>query len=858
MERAARVVLGVAQSVLGELDLEVVFDRVLEGARALTGARYAAIGVLDEVKVGVGVEAELARFITVGIDDVTHASIGALPRGHGVLGELIMNPMPLRLTDVGAHPHSYGFPHGHPPMKTFLGVPVLVGGEPFGNLYLTEKVECEPFTDADEEAATMLARIAGVAIENARRYTGVSKRREELERTVAALEVTTQISRAIGDQTDLDAILDLVAKRGRAVIDARILLIELQQGQDLVVAAGAGELPEDLIGRRVGLEGTVAGHALRTRRTQRLTDELNRARFEEHGLGSRGVEAEDGLIVPLIFRDQTYGVLLAVDRVQGGPRFNREDVRLLEAFAASAATAVATARAVASDLQRLAAVVESSSDAIVTVDMGGLITSWNSGAEAIYGSTLEEMLGTDGTVLVPQEKAADRVTLDSILAGGEGIKRYETVRMRSDGSRVEVSVSVFAIRGADGGVEGAASIARDMTERKQMERVLAQTQRLESLGQLAGGIAHDMNNLLAIILNYADFALESIAEEPAGEEVREIRAAAERAGALVRQLLLFARQEAVSEQELDVSEVVGELEKMLGRTLGEHIELRTELVQTPWSIEADRAQVEQVAMNLAVNARDAMPDGGTLTISTTNCRIEPGTRDALASHVEVGDYLCLEVSDTGAGMPAEVVSKAFEPFFTTKQTGSGTGLGLATVYGIVTKAGGSVQIDSEPGLGTVVKAYWPAAQRAQHGDVSLVLADSVDPTRASTGETILLVEDEDALRAIVKRLLEAEGYKVLAAGLPSAAIELSEPPEQSIALLLTDLVMPGMSGAALVEHMRKVRPTLPVVYMSGYVASPDDVPEGAVFVGKPFKRSELLAAVGSALEKQPLSRAQRA
>ncbi len=858
MERAAQVMLDVASSVLGELDIEVVLDRVLEGARELTGARYAAMGVLDATAVGVGGEAELARFVTVGVDDVTRASIGALPRGRGVLGELIRNPKPLRLEDVGAHPHSYGFPHGHPPMRTFLGVPVLIGGTPFGNLYLTEKAEHQPFTEADEEAATMLAGLAGVAIENARRYGGVSERREELERTVAALEVTTQISRAVSGQTDLDAILELVAKRGRAVVDARVLLIELQQDQDLIVAAGAGEVPVGLIGRRVPADGTVADHALRTRRTQSLTDDLNRARFEDHGLGSRGVVAQDGLVAPLIFRDRTYGVLLAVDRLKGGPRFSREDARLLEAFAASAATAVATARAVASDLQRLAAVVESSSDAILTVDREGRITSWNRGAETLYGFTAEEMIGTDGAVLLAEENAHERSILEGILLGGKGLNRYETTRLRRDRSAVEVSLSISPIRAASGRVVGVASIARDMSERKQMERALAQTQRLESLGQLAGGIAHDMNNLLAIILNYADFALASVAEEPAGEEVREIRAAAERAAALVRQLLLFARQEAVAEQELDVSAVVGELEKMLGRTIGEHIELRAELEEAPWSVRADRAQIEQVAMNLAVNARDAMPDGGTLTIATANVTLGEDGAGALHGTVEPGDYVCLTVSDTGVGMPREVIEKAFEPFFTTKPVGAGTGLGLATVYGIVTKAGGDVRIESEPGRGTVVKAYWPVARRAAPGEVALVSIDGAAPTRASAGETILLVEDEDALRAIAVRLLESEGYRVLAAALPSKAIELAEPHEQPVDLLLTDLVMPEMPGAALAEHLRKARPGLPVVYMSGFVAQPDDLPQDALFVSKPFKRVELLAAVGLALEPEPRSRAQSA
>jgi signal transduction histidine kinase len=309
-------------------------------------------------------------------------------------------------------------------------------------------------------------------------------------------------------------------------------------------------------------------------------------------------------------------------------------------------------------------------------------------------------------MLLSEGNAHESGIIDSVLLGGEAIKRYETTRLRRDRSVVEVSMSFSPIRATNGRVVGVASIARDMTERKQMERVLAQTQRLESLGQLAGGIAHDMNNLLAIIVNYADFALESVADEPAGEEVREIRAAAERAGALVRQLLLFARQEAVVEQELDVSAIVGELEKMLSRTIGEHIELRTELEQESWSIAADRAQVEQVAMNLAVNARDAMPDGGTLTISTTNCNIAHGAEDG--NHLEPGDYLCLAVSDTGTGMPAEVVSKAFEPFFTTKPTGKGTGLSLSISYDIIKRMGGDITAENRPEGGARFTIVLPA------------------------------------------------------------------------------------------------------------------------------------------------------
>jgi signal transduction histidine kinase len=350
MDQGTRGVLTVARSVLEELDVELVLKRVLESARDVTGASYAALGVLDESKT------ELSRFLTAGIDEPTRRLIGPLPTGRGVLGELIRKPVPLRLADVGTHPCSYGFPVGHPPMKTFLGVPVLIAGQPFGNLYLTDKLDGSEFSEDDEQAAVTLAEFAGVAIDHAHRYTDVEARRSELEHTVSALDATIQIARALGGQTDLGAILALVAKRGRALVSARVLLIELQRGDELEFAAGAGELPPDLLGRRVDLQGTVASAALRARQTQRLSDELNRARFEQAGVGHFGLEAEDGLVVPLIFRDQTSGVLVALDQLETAS-FSREQQRLLEAFAASAATAVATAQSAADDrrLQRLAA-----------------------------------------------------------------------------------------------------------------------------------------------------------------------------------------------------------------------------------------------------------------------------------------------------------------------------------------------------------------------------------------------------------------------------------------------------------------------------------------------------------------------
>jgi signal transduction histidine kinase len=338
--------LELARAILGDLDLEVVLGHVVESARALTSANYAALGVLDDSR------RELERFITAGIDEASREQIGELPRGRGVLGELIENPAPLRLSDVGAHPHSYGFPAAHPPMRTFLGVPVIVDGQPFGNLYLTEKADGSEFSEEDEQAVLLLAEFAGVAIDHARRYTNVETHRAELRRTVEALDATVQIARAVGGETDLDVILGLVAKRGRALVSARAVVIERERDGELVVMAGAGGLPDGLVGQRLDGRDSVAVTALRTLRTLRLEEEPNRARFERHGLGRLGVRASAGLVVPLMFRGRGHGVLIALDRLRDGPAFTHDDIWLLEAFAASAAIAIATAQSADDERRR--------------------------------------------------------------------------------------------------------------------------------------------------------------------------------------------------------------------------------------------------------------------------------------------------------------------------------------------------------------------------------------------------------------------------------------------------------------------------------------------------------------------------
>jgi signal transduction histidine kinase len=339
--RLARL-LDVGRGVLSELDLDVVLDRVLATAAELTEARYAAIGVLDEER------RALSRFLTRGADEATRRAIGDLPHGRGVLGVLIDHPEPLRLADVGDHPRSYGFPPGHPPMRTFLGVPIVVRGQAWGNLYLTEKAGGEQFSALDEEAVVVLADWAAIAIDNARLYRSATARRDELERAIRGLEATATIARAVGAETDLNRVLELVVKRGRALVEAHDVLILLREGDELVVAAGAGHVSLDQP-RRIAVEGSTAGEVLAEQRSRRLS---NAAEMRVPATHLGVADASAALIVPLLYRGEALGVLMAFDRLGSDARFSNDDQTLLEAFAAQAATAVATAQTVATDRLR--------------------------------------------------------------------------------------------------------------------------------------------------------------------------------------------------------------------------------------------------------------------------------------------------------------------------------------------------------------------------------------------------------------------------------------------------------------------------------------------------------------------------
>ena len=395
---------------------------------------------------------------------------------------------------------------------------------------------------------------------------------------------------------------------------------------------------------------------------------------------------------------------------------------------------------------------------------------------------------------------------------------------------------------------------QDTVERK--ERSQAQAQRLESLGQLAGGVAHDFNNLLAVILNYVSFVAEEVTAaaashnpaehlEAASADLVQIKKAAQRAAGLTHHLLVFARRDVIRPQVLDLDTVITAVEEMLRRTLGEHIQLVTSLAGDLWPILADPGQLEQVLVNLAVNARDAMPTGGTLTIDTENITVDADTI-AGGSKARQGRNVRLRVSDSGTGMAPEVAQHAFEPFFTTKPEGGGTGLGLATVYGILTQADGSVRIYSEPGTGTTFTVMLPATAEA-----AAPVAKPAPYQRVPKGETVLIVEDEAALREVTRRIFTRNGYTVITAADGLEALDIAANHVGEIHLLVTDVIMPHMLGKDVAQQIRQIKPEIEVLFMSGYarpvLASQGRLEPGVALVEKPFSESDLLAMAGQVL-----------
>lgn len=504
--------------------------------------------------------------------------------------------------------------------------------------------------------------------------------------------------------------------------------------------------------------------------------------------------------------------------------------------------------------------LDASLDAIVSMDDRGDVVEWNRQAEVTFGWTRSEVIGKQLALLIIPERfrARHREGLAGYLRTGTGTvlgKSVELEALAKDGREFPVELSIVTTQVPTGKMFSAS--IRDLSERRDAESAqaslegqLRQAQRLETVGQLAGGLAHDFNNLLAVILNYSEFVADQLPEGEMRQDVEEIQRAAKRGADLTRQLLIFARRELNRPELLDVNDVVSGVEKVLRRTLGENVEFVKSLASDLPAVRADPGQLEQVFLNLAVNSRDAMPGGGRLLVETALVDLD-------ATYVEahpgaaVGRFVRLTVSDTGTGMTPEVAARAFEPFFTTKPTGHGTGLGLATVYGIVTQAGGSIRIYSEEGSGTLIAIHLPAVDEKVTRQPRTAAAA---PAKGS-GETVLVVEDEAPVLFATIRILSANDYTVFAESVPADALALLADTDRRIDVLLTDIVMPQMSGIELATRARELRPELKVLYMSGYssemISRQGTLNVGSCLLQKPFTRAELLNEVGEVLASEP-------
>src|SRR3984893_5833348 len=628
-------------------------------------------------------------------------------------------------------------------------------------------------------------------------------------------------------------------------------------------------------------------------------------------------------------------------------------------------SAVAERKRIAEKLSQLASIIECSNDAIIIHTLDGTIVSWNVGAESVYGYSAGEVLGQPRKILLPDDQPDELRAILEQLKLGKRIPLYETVHIRKDGQRIDVSMMISPVKDASETVVGAAAITRDIsdrkkaeerfykafnaspepitianladgrfvdvnesflhvtgfcreevlgrtslamnfwdrtedygelvetleargsvrdmeinflaksgerrtglnsaevidiagqecilaifkdiTERKTLEAKLRQAQKMESIGRLSGGIAHDFNNLLGVIIGYGSVLEERVeVDSDLRKGVQEIKKAGQRDAALTRQLLAFSRQQVLEPKVLSLNTVVADIGKMLLRLIGEDIELSTLLQSELGRVKADQGQIEQVIMNLAVNARDAMTRGGKLTIETCNVEVHE-TPAGLHSPTLPGRYISLAVTDTGVGMDKETQSHIFEPFFTTKEKDKGTGLGLSVVYGVVKQSGGYIWVQSEPGKGTTFKIYLPRVEEAVQRD------NRQPPVKSLKGsETILLVEDEESLRALTRSLLVQSGYTVMETDNGARALEIARDYRGSIHLLLTDVVLPGIGGSVLAEEMAAQYPAVKVLYMSGYtdnaVAAQGVLEEGTFLLQKPFEPEALRNKVREVLD----------
>jgi PAS domain S-box-containing protein len=745
-------------------------------------------------------------------------------------------------------------------LQSFLVIPILRHGQVVGACVLDYCHEPHRFTQDQIALATTLGGQVSLAFENAILYQRAEQRAAKL---TALSELTQLMTSATGSQEAVDTVARaattlLGATTTRVWVDdpvAQVLRTQGSFGLDREIEAMMTDFPVLPYG-----QGGV-GRVFESRAPLYILDISQDPRWLNRRIATDGgIHGFVGL--PLKAGNRVLGVLAILFRDER--HFTPEERELMGLLADQAAIAIHNARlfdeiargrreaeALAELAQerneKLHGLIYASPLPITALKPDGTVEIWNAAAERVFGWRAEEVLGQP-LPMVPRDQEAEFQDLFGRGLRGEPLIGIEVRRQRKDGSFVDVSLSTASLHGANGDIVGMLGIMVDVTERKQLEEQVRQSQKMDAIGQLAAGVAHDFSNLLTVIQGRSELLQRRLgADDAAQRDLELIRTTAARAAAVTRQLLAFSRKQLLQPRILNLNARVAEMAVMLRQLIGEHIDLVTRLDPALGSVNADPAQLEQVILNLMVNARDAMPDGGRLTLTTANVEGDEILRRHQAA-ATAGPYVQLTVSDTGVGMDPATQARIFEPFFTTKPSGEGTGLGLSTVYGIVKQHGGHVSIESAPGQGSTFTVYLPLlAQAAETIEVG-----PADTEAARGCETVLLVEDEAAVRSMARDVLELSGYTVLEAANGEAALGVAKEHRGPIHVLLTDVVMPGMNGRMLADRLVRMRPDLKVLYMSGYtndaVLRCGVVASGLGWLEKPFTSDGVARKLRQVLE----------
>ena len=858
-----RALTGIGRLLSERLDPDVVGERIAESLRSLLGGGSAVVYRLDDDSANL-----LAMAVAHGPVAPTAGWRPVRETGSGAIGLAIRERRTITSPDVLADarmdiPPALRAHMDEQPDRAILAVPLLTQDRLIGVLAVRTATGTV-FDARAVQLAEALADQAAITLEHARLFAEEERRRREAE-------VLADLARTIGAAPELATVLRRVTEAAQELCrsDGAVIGLRIPDSDAVLLRYWTAPWYTDLTRVRVEPGKGLGGLALVEVRPVRTDDYLRDPRISrdyEKQVAALGITAK--MVVPVLIDDRVEGLLYVDNRTARAFTDQHESVlvrlaaqaaiairnaQILEAEQIARGTAERLVRALRESQDRFQFVARATNDAVWDWDLVSDSLWWNEGVSTLFGYTPEQV-GPDITwwyeTIHPDDRERVKSNINAAMERGAESWSAEYRCRRADGSYASVFDRGYVLHDGDGRPTRMIGAMMDITQRLELEEELRQAQKMEAVGRLAGGVAHDFNNLLTIITGRTHLVLGRLkGDDPVRRSVEVIQKTADRAAALTRQLLAFSRKQVLQRKVLDLNTMVADVSTMLRRLIGEDVNLLLTPGPGAGRVNADPAQLEQALMNLAVNARDAMPRGGTLGLETDHVRLgaaPPDRPDALPP----GPYAVLRVMDTGTGMDAATQARIFEPFFTTKEPGKGTGLGLSMVHGIVRQHGGAIHVRSVVGGGTTFEIFLPQVETAADTGGA---DDTGAPLPATGQETILLVEDESDVRALAREVLERQGYTVLEASDGAQAVAVYEKEGARIDLILTDVVMPRMSGREMVDRVRATRPDMRVLYMSGYtgdaIVRHGVLDASMLLLGKPFTPVALIAKVREVLDR---------